>query len=138
MPPAHRRFWKKYRHAHQFRWAGGRAQNILCVPLRLVPRVEPIIVRLRSRRLRDVDPLDDPDIRRDVIVRAGAQVDSRAAADIDEIDMHAAAATDPQALRQLEVDAGQRRQSGLQPVGARHGAHRELRAKAPALSSDSR
>jgi hypothetical protein len=117
VPPAHRRFWKKYRHAHQFRWAGGRAQNILCVPLRLVPRVEPIIVRLRSPRFRDLDPLDDPDIRRDVIERA--DVGAETEADIDDSEMDAAATPDPQALRQLEVDAGQRWQSGLQPAGAR-------------------
>ena len=127
MPPAHRRFWKKYRHAHQFRWAGGRAQNILCVPLRLVPRVEPILVRLRSRRFRDLDPLDDPDIQRDVVVRAGAEIDTGAAAAISAIEMNAAAAMDPQAIRQLEVDAGQRRQSGreCEPAGTRAVRERE-------------
>jgi hypothetical protein len=92
----------------------------------LVPRVEPIIVRLRSRRFRDVDPLDDPDIRRDIIERAdaGAELQAEERADVDDSEMEAAAAMEPQAIREMEVDAGQRRQSGLQP-----GAHalRELR-----------
>ena len=106
----------------------------MCVPLRLVPTVEPIIVRLRSRRFRDLDPLDDPDIRRDVIVRADAGVELQAEerADVDDSEMEAAAAMEPQAIREMEVDAGQRRQSGLQSARAR--AHRELREGAGAGS----